>query len=100
MSSNSCRTSGLAQLKSGCSGANRCRYHSPGVPSGAVVLVHAGPPKIDGQSVGGRAPPPRRPAGGGRAGRGGPAEDRRPVVRREVTAGTAPGPEPEPVAFG
>ena len=61
MSSNSWRTSGLAQLKSGCSGANRCRYHSPGAPSGAVVLVHAGPPKIDRQSFGGRSPPGPRP---------------------------------------
>ena len=61
MSSNSWRTSGLAQLKSGCSGANRCRYHSPGVPSGALVLVQAGPPKMDCQSFGGRSPPGPRP---------------------------------------
>ena len=60
-SSNSARTSGLAQLKSGCSGANRCRYHSPGVPSGSVTRVQAGPPKIDCQSFGGRSPPGPRP---------------------------------------
>ena len=29
-SSNSARTSGCSQLRSGCSGANRCRYHCPG----------------------------------------------------------------------
>ena len=61
-SSNSARTSALAQLKSGCSGANRCRYHWPGVPSGWVVRVHAGPPKIDAQSFGGRSPPGPRPS--------------------------------------
>ncbi len=56
-SSNSRRTSGLPQLKSGCSGANRCRYHSPGVPSGSVTRVQAGPPKIDCQLFGGWSPP-------------------------------------------
>ena len=61
MSSNSSRTLGLDQLKSGCSGANRCRYHSPGVPSSATVRVHAGPPKIDCQSFGGSSPPGPRP---------------------------------------
>ena len=61
MSSNSARTAGLAQLKSGCSGANRCRYHSPGVPSGSVIRVQAGPPKIDCQSFGGSSPPAPRP---------------------------------------
>ena len=63
--SNSARTSGLPQLKSGCCGANRCRYHSPwvpsGVPSGALTRVHAGPPKIERQLLGGRPPPGPRP---------------------------------------
>ena len=47
-----------------------------------------------------QVPLPRRAVRGGRPGPRGAAEDRRPVVRREVTAGTAPGPEPEPFAFG
>ena len=64
------RTSGLAQLKSGCSGANRCRYHSPACR------------------------PARRP------GPGGAAEDRRPVVGREFAVLAAPGPEPEQLALG
>ena len=59
---NSARTSGLAQLKSGCSGANRWRYHSPGDPSGSVIRVQAGPPKMDCQSFGGRSPAGPRPA--------------------------------------
>ncbi len=56
-SSNSARTSALAQLKSGCSGANRCRYHWPGCAAGSVTRVHAGPPNIDCQLFGGRPPP-------------------------------------------
>ena len=43
----SSRTAGFSQLKSGCSGANRCRYHWPGVPSGSVTRVQAGPPKCE-----------------------------------------------------
>ncbi|MDF2711488.1 MAG: hypothetical protein K0R62_7140 [Nonomuraea muscovyensis] len=46
-SSNSRCTSGLSQLRSGCSGANRWRYHCP-----SGTCVHAGPPKIDDQSFG------------------------------------------------
>ena len=61
MSSNSSRTFGFDQLKSGCSGANRCRYHSPGPPSGPLVRLHAGPPKMDCQSFGGSAPLGPRP---------------------------------------
>ncbi|CAM5264712.1 hypothetical protein SVIOM74S_02236 [Streptomyces violarus] len=49
--SNSVRTSGCCQLRSGCSGANRWRYQSP---SGS--RVQAGPPKQDTQSFGGSAP--------------------------------------------
>ncbi len=60
-SSNSRLTSWLPQLKSGCSGANRCRYHSPGWPSGSVIRVHADPPKIDCQSFGGSSPAGPRP---------------------------------------
>ena len=60
-SSCSVRTRGSPQFRSGCSAANRCRYHSPGVPSGLSVRVHAGPPKIDCQSFGGRSPPSPRP---------------------------------------
>ena len=56
-SSNSARTAGFAQLKSGCSGANRCRYHSPE----GETRVQAGPPKIDCQSFGGRSPDGPRP---------------------------------------
>ena len=56
MSSNSVTTSGFSQLKSGCSGANRWRYHSP---SGS--RVQAGPPKADSQSVGASSPCSPRP---------------------------------------
>ena len=60
--SNSARTSGLSQLRSGCSGANRCRYHCPSV---ARQRVQAGPPKTDSQSLGGSSPSSPRPAGSG-----------------------------------
>ena len=40
----SARTSGWSQLRSGCSAVKRCRYHSPGVPSGFVVRVQVVPP--------------------------------------------------------
>src|SRR5260221_2374767 len=60
-SSNSFLTAWLAQLKSGCSGANKCRYHSPGDPSGSETLVQAGPPKIDCQPFGGCSPDSPRP---------------------------------------
>ena len=80
MSSNSCRTTWLFQLKSGCSGANRCRYHSPGVPSGLVVLVHARPPKMDAQLFGGWSPfspVPGRNQNSSRSGAPGPAASAR-----------------------
>ncbi len=48
---NSSWTAGCSQLKSGCSGANRCRYHSP-----SSTRVQAGPPKMDSQSLGGSSP--------------------------------------------
>ncbi len=54
--SNSACTSGCCQLRSGCSGAYRWRYHSP---SGR--RVHAGPPKQETQSLGGSAPSGPRP---------------------------------------
>ena len=60
-SSNSARTSGCSQSRSGWRESNRCRYHSPGVPSGSVVRVHAGPPKIDCQLFGGSVPSTPRP---------------------------------------
>ena len=53
MRSNSSRTAGLSQLKSGWEESNRCRYHWPGVPSGLVTRVQAGPPKWDCQLFGG-----------------------------------------------
>ena len=38
-------------------GVNRCRYHSPGVPSGFVVRVQVLPPRnSEGQPVGGSSP--------------------------------------------
>ena len=55
------RTSGWSQFRSGWSGANRCRYHSPGVPSGLVVRVQVVPEKFDGQAVGISSPPAPRP---------------------------------------
>ncbi len=61
--SNSSRTSWLVQLRSGCSGANRCRYHWPGEPSASMTRCHAGPPKTLCQSLGGSvlsAPRPSR----------------------------------------
>src|ERR1700733_4051678 len=61
-SSKSRRTSAEPQLKSGCSGANKCRYHSPFDPSGSVTRVQAGPPKIDCQLFGGSSPETPRPA--------------------------------------
>ncbi len=56
MSSNSCRTSGWSQLRSGCSGVKRWRYHSSGRPSRPVARVQLSPPKLFGQCVGGCAP--------------------------------------------
>ena len=51
--SNSSATSGFSQFQSGCSGANRWRYHWPGVPSASVVRSQARPPNIAGQLFGG-----------------------------------------------
>ena len=62
ISSCSRRTSGWSQFRSGWSDANRCRYHSPGVPSGLVVRVHVVPEKGDGQAVGISSPPGPRPS--------------------------------------
>ncbi len=45
MSSNSARTSGCSQFRSGCSGANMCRYQGPALPSASVTRVQALPPK-------------------------------------------------------
>ena len=70
-SSCSFRTSSLSQLRSGCSGANRWRYHSPGRPVGVP------------------RPRPRTAA-----------EDGRPVVRRQLAAGAAARAEPEAFALG
>jgi hypothetical protein len=46
----------------GCCGASRCRYHSPGRPSGLLVHLYAGPPNTDCPRLGGasaRSPRPR-----------------------------------------
>ena len=51
VSSKSARTSGFDQSRSGCSGANRCRYHCP-----SGTRVQALPPKFDTQSLGGSSP--------------------------------------------
>src|SRR5882757_6106132 len=56
ISSNSVRTSGFSQFRSGCSGANKCKYQSP---SGR--RFQAEPPNADGQSVGGSSPFGPRP---------------------------------------
>lgn len=52
--SNSARTSGCSQLKSGCFVSKMWRYHWPGLPSASVTRVHAAPPKTDSQLFGGR----------------------------------------------
>ena len=72
MSSCSSQTSGCSQLRSGCSGANRCRYHSP-----SATRVQAEPPKIDCQPFGGSSPSAplpgrnqKRRRAGGSGGRG------------------------------
>ena len=59
---NSSRTSGFSQFQSGCLVSNRCRYHWPGVPSGLVVRVQAGPRKQDSQLFGGSSPCSPRPS--------------------------------------
>ena len=51
MRSNSAGTAGLVQFRSGCSGANRCRYHCP-----SGTRCQAGPPNCDGQLFGGSSP--------------------------------------------
>ncbi len=57
-STSSCsrRTSGWAQFRSGCSGVNRWRYHSP---SGTRVQVR--PENCEGQLLGGSSPFSPRP---------------------------------------
>ncbi len=87
----SVRTSGWSQFRSGCSGANRRRYHCP---SGS--RVHAGPPKQETQSVGGSEPSGPRPsrktyrawaaAGAGGAGRW-PSQRSRPRSCSSSTGG-------------
>ena len=49
MRSNSSRTSGFHQLRSGCSLRKLCKKYCPVVSS----RVHAGPPKLDAQLLGG-----------------------------------------------
>jgi|GEM_PF-6446031 hypothetical protein len=44
-------TSRFSQFRSGCSAANRCRYHCP-----SGTWAQAGPPKPETQSDGGSAP--------------------------------------------
>jgi len=61
-SSNSARTCGFSQLRSGCLAANRWRYHWPPVPSAALTRVHATPPKTQSQLLGGRSPCGPRPS--------------------------------------
>ena len=56
------RTSWWPQLRSGCCGVNRCRYHSPGRPSASAMRVQALPPKMDDQPFGGSSPSGPRPA--------------------------------------
>ena len=51
------RPRGSSQFRSGCSGANRCRYHSP-----SGTRCHAGPPNTDGQLFGGSSPCSPAPA--------------------------------------
>ena len=51
--SNSSSTSWFVQLRSGCSGAKRCNYRSPGAPLASVTRCQAGPPKTLCQSLGG-----------------------------------------------
>ena len=66
------RTSGWFQLRSGCSGVKRCRYHWPGVPSGFVVRVQVSPAKGDTQWLGISSPVDEPEALAlGRAGAGG-----------------------------
>ena len=52
----SIRTSSLTQFRSGWVWSNKCRYHCPHDPSGSLTRVHAGPPKIDSQLLGGSSP--------------------------------------------
>jgi hypothetical protein len=47
---------GFVQFRSGCSGAKRCRYHSP-----SATRVQALPPKIDCHWFGGSSPLAPRP---------------------------------------
>ena len=66
-SSNSARTSGLSQLRSGWAGSNRCRYHSPSAVAGPGGAAEDGLPVVRRLAVGrgrrgrgtGRAPASR-----------------------------------------
>ena len=84
MRANSAATSGFVQSRSGCSGANRCRYHWPGVPSAAATRCQAEPPKRDGQLFGGSSPPGPRPSRKRNRARSGAARAR-PPARPETT---------------
>ena len=44
------------QFQSGCSGANRCRYHCPGDPSRLLARSQAPAPNMAGQLSGGVLP--------------------------------------------
>ena len=61
-SSNIGRRRGSRQFQSGCSGANRCRYHSRDCRPARVTRVQAGPPNTLGQLFGGSRRPGRGPA--------------------------------------
>ena len=61
-SSKASATSGCPQSRSGCSGANRCRYHWPARPSASVIRLHAEPPKALIQLFGGSSPASPRPS--------------------------------------
>ena len=75
MSSCSLRTSGWFQLRSGCSGVKRWRYHCPGVPSGFVVRVQVSPAKGDTQWLGISSPSTNQKRS--RSGEPGPGGERR-----------------------
>ena len=55
-------TAGFSQFQSGWEMSNMCRYHWPGVPSGFVDRVQAGPPKTEPQLLGGSSPCSPRPS--------------------------------------
>ena len=100
--SRSATTSGFAKFRSGCSGANMCRYHWP-----SGTRVHAGPPKTDGQLFGGSLPSGPRPVPEqvarplGRAGRRGQRRPEPLVVVRAVVGHQVDGhPDAQAVGVG